>query len=111
MEIKTQPNANLLDTLQAISPLDGRYWDKLKSASDYFSEFALFKYRVRIEVEYFIALCELKENGLKQLHDFDEKYFEPLRQCWKNFSLDDAKVIKDFEKTTNHDVKVKIPFI
>ena len=88
--------------LEAISPVDGRYRRATQKLADYFSEGALIKYRVLIEVEYFIALCELP---LPQLEGFDHKLFEPLRAIYKNFSLADGRRVKDIEKTTNHDVK------
>ena len=89
-------------SLEAISPVDGRYRRATQKLADYFSESALIKYRVLVEVEYFIALCELP---LPQLKRFDPKLFEPLRGIYKNFSLDDGQRVKDIEKTTNHDVK------
>ncbi len=92
----------LLNKLSAISPVDGRYRPKTKPLSPYFSEFGLIQYRVRIEVEYFIALCELP---LPQLADFPTSAFEDLRSVYQHFHLDQAQQIKDIEKTTNHDVK------
>jgi len=89
-------------SLEAISPVDGRYRRTTKKLADYFSEGALIKYRVQVEVEYFIALCELP---LPQLKDFDKKTFEALRTAYKNFSLKDAGHVKEIEKITNHDVK------
>jgi adenylosuccinate lyase len=89
-------------SIEAISPVDGRYRRATQKLADYFSEGALIKYRVLIEVEYFIALCELP---LPQLKGFDRKLFEPLRAIYKKFSLADARRVKDIEKTTNHDVK------
>jgi adenylosuccinate lyase len=89
-------------SLQAISPVDGRYRRATQKLADYFSEGALIKYRVLIEVEYFIALCELP---LPQLEGFDPKLFEPLRAIYKDFSLADGLRVKEIEKTTNHDVK------
>ncbi len=91
-----------LDVLTAISPIDGRYWGKTDVLAAYFSEFALIKYRVRIEVEYFIALCELP---LPQLKAVDNSLFEPLRDIYRNFSNVDATRIKEIESVTNHDVK------
>jgi adenylosuccinate lyase len=88
--------------LKAISPIDGRYFEKTAKLSVYFSEEALIKYRVLVEVEYFIALCELP---LPQLKDIDSDVFESLRNIYKNFSTNDAIAIKETEKTTNHDVK------
>ena len=92
----------LLNKLSAISPVDGRYRAKTKSLSPYFSEFGLIQYRVRIEVEYFIALCELP---LPQLADFPTSLFEELRSVYRHFNLDQAQAIKNIEKETNHDVK------
>ncbi len=89
-------------SLDAISPVDGRYRRATQKLADYFSENALIKYRVLVEVEYFIALCELP---LPQLKGFDHKRFETLRDIYQNFSLDDGHRVKDIEKTTNHDVK------
>jgi adenylosuccinate lyase len=91
-----------LNLLTAISPIDGRYRSKVENLQLYFSEYALIKYRVLVEVEYFIALCELP---LPQLSTFDQKLFGSLRNLVANFSLDDAQRIKDIEKVTNHDVK------
>lgn len=91
-----------LNLLTAISPIDGRYRKKVENLQLYFSEFALIKYRVLVEVEYFIALCELP---LPQLAAFDKNLFESLRFIVDNFSINDAQKIKDIEKITNHDVK------
>lgn len=91
-----------IDTLLAISPIDGRYRKKTLELADYFSEYALIKYRVLVEIEYFIALVELP---LPQLKNIDKKNFRQLRKIYRNFSLDDAKSIKNIEKKTNHDVK------
>ena len=91
-----------LDLLTAISPIDGRYRGKTERFADYFSEYALIRYRVRVEIEYFITLCELP---LPQLKGFDHSLFETLRNIYKNFTQDDAQRIKDIEKITNHDVK------
>ena len=91
-----------LDILTAISPIDGRYRSKAGALADYFSEFALIKYRVRVEVEYFIALCELP---LPQLEGVDKGIFETLRNIYRNFSEADARRIKEIEGVTNHDVK------
>ncbi|MEK9614327.1 MAG: adenylosuccinate lyase [Flavobacteriaceae bacterium] len=98
----------LLTALNAISPIDGRYRSKTKSLSAYFSEEALIKYRVQIEIEYFISLCELP---LPQLTDFNPSLFEELRSIYQHFSSDDAKEIKEIESTTNHDVKAVEYFI
>ena len=92
----------VLDQLTAISPIDGRYRGKTEPLASFFSEFALIKYRVRVEVEYFIALCELP---LPQLKTINPDIFETLRNIYKNFSESDAQRIKDIEKVTNHDVK------
>jgi len=91
-----------LSTLSAISPIDGRYRRAVDSLGDYFSEGALIKYRTRVEVEYFISLCELP---LPQLKEFDASKIESLRSICEDFSSDDAKKVKDIEKITNHDVK------
>ena len=97
-----------LSPLNAISPIDGRYRNKAESLSPYFSEEALIKYRVQVEIEYFIALCELP---LPQLSDFDQAKFGDLQQIYKGFSAKDAQEIKEIEKTTNHDVKAVEYFI
>ncbi len=97
-----------LHKLNAISPIDGRYRDKTGALALYFSEEALIKYRVRVEIEYFIALCEIP---LEQLRSFDASKFDALRNIYKNFSSDDAQAIKDIEKITNHDVKAVEYFI
>ena len=91
-----------LDALTAISPIDGRYRGKTESLAEYFSEFALIKYRVQVEVEYFITLCELP---LPQLQGVDSAYFESLRNIYRHFSEADAARIKEIEGVTNHDVK------
>lgn len=91
-----------LNTLTAISPVDGRYRKSTEPLAPYFSEFGLIHYRVKVEVEYFIALCELP---LPQLKDVDKKLFSSLRNIYQNFTEADALTIKDIEKTTNHDVK------
>lgn len=91
-----------LNLLTAVSPIDGRYYTKVESLSNYFSEWALIKYRVRVEVEYFIALCELP---LPQLTGVDKALFESLRDIYRNFSVEDAQRVKDIESVTNHDVK------
>ncbi|MDA9843696.1 adenylosuccinate lyase [Flavobacteriaceae bacterium] len=98
----------LLTALNAISPIDGRYRSKTKSLAPYFSEEALIQYRVQIEIEYFIALCELP---LPQLADFNPSLFEELRSIYLHFSSDDALEIKSIENTTNHDVKAVEYFI
>ena len=91
-----------LTSLSAISPVDGRYRKPVEKLAEYFSEGALIRYRVRVEIEYFIALCNLP---LPQLTDIDKGMFENLRRLYKNFSQKDAQKIKDIEKVTNHDVK------
>ncbi len=88
--------------LTAVSPIDGRYHGKTQSLSNYFSEFALIKYRVRVEVEYFIALCELP---LPQLASIDPAVFPQLRAIYQNFTEAEAQRVKDIEQVTNHDVK------
>ena len=97
-----------LSELNAISPIDGRYRSKTVSLSPFFSEEALIKYRVLIEVEYFIALCEA---DLPQLSDVSKSVFDALRKIYTNFSTEDALWIKETEKTTNHDVKAVEYFI
>lgn len=97
-----------LSILTAISPIDGRYRNKVEALAPYYSEFALIKYRVRVEIEYFIALCELP---VPQLAGVDKNLFESLRDIYRNFSLADAYVVKDTEKVTNHDVKAVEYFI
>ena len=97
-----------LDVLTAVSPVDGRYRNKTDKLADYFSEYALIRYRVRVEIEYFITLCELP---LPQLQDFDHKLFEPLRDIYRKFTVQDAARVKEIEQTTNHDVKAVEYFI
>ena len=97
-----------LDLLTAISPIDGRYRSKTEALAAYFSEYALIRYRVRVEIEYFITLCELP---LPQLATFDKNLFETLRDIYRNFSEEDAQRVKDIEKVTNHDVKAVEYFI
>ena len=91
-----------LSPLTAVSPIDGRYHSKTESLAPYFSEYALIRYRVNVEVEYFIALCEIP---LPQLEGVDPEMKEKLRDIYRNFSVDDAQRIKDIESVTNHDVK------
>ncbi len=91
-----------LSSLTAISPIDGRYRSKCEALDEYFSEFALIRYRVRVEVEYFIALCELP---LPQLAGVPASAFEKLRDIYRDFSVEDAARIKEIESVTNHDVK------
>jgi len=97
-----------LNPLTAISPIDGRYYPKVKELTNYFSEEALIRYRVKVEIEYFIALCEIP---LEQLNDFDASYFKKLRAIYLNFTTKDAIKIKEIEKITNHDVKAVEYFI
>lgn len=97
-----------LTPLTAISPIDGRYRNKTEKLADYFSEYALVKYRVRVEVEYFIALCELP---LPQLKNIDKEVFPKLQSIVDNFSEEDASRVKETEKVTNHDVKAVEYFI
>ena len=97
-----------LEYLTAISPIDGRYRNKVEVLADYFSEYALIKYRVRVEIEYFISLCEYP---LPQLAAFDHKQFDLLRDIYRKFDLADAQRVKDIEKITNHDVKAVEYFI
>ena len=97
-----------LDVLTAISPIDGRYRNKTDKLAGYFSEYALIRYRVRVEIEYFITLCELP---LPQLEAFDHQLFEPLRDIYRHFTESDAARVKDIEKITNHDVKAVEYFI
>jgi adenylosuccinate lyase len=97
-----------LDVLTAISPIDGRYRNKTEELAGYFSEYALIRYRVRVEIEYFIALCELP---LPQLENFDHSLFESLRNIYLSFSEQDAARVKEIESVTNHDVKAVEYFI
>ena len=97
-----------LDILTAISPIDGRYRGKTEPLADYFSEYALMKYRVLVEIEYFITLCEIP---LPQLSGVDAAIFPQLRAIYKEFTTDDARRIKEIEKVTNHDVKAVEYFI
>ncbi|HCW08943.1 MAG TPA: adenylosuccinate lyase [Cytophagales bacterium] len=97
-----------LNPLTAVSPIDGRYFETVKPLANYFSEFALMRYRILVEVEYFIALCEFP---LEQLKSFPKEKFESLRKIYSNFSEADALQIKEIEKTTNHDVKAVEYFI
>ena len=97
-----------LDLLTAISPVDGRYRGKTAPLADYFSEYALIRYRVRVEIEYFITLCELP---LPQLASFDHALFDRLRDIYRSFNEESAQHVKDIEKVTNHDVKAVEYFI
>jgi adenylosuccinate lyase len=97
-----------LTELNAISPIDGRYRNKIANLANYFSEEALIKYRVKVEIEYFIALCEIP---LPQLADFNKELYADLRKIYEEFSSENAKKIKDIEAVTNHDVKAVEYFI
>ena len=97
-----------LTSLNAISPIDGRYRNKIEPLAAFFSEEALIKYRVKVEIEYFISLCEIP---LQQLIEFNPSSFEDLRKIYNNFSANDAQRIKDIENVTNHDVKAVEYFI
>lgn len=97
-----------LNALTAVTPIDGRYHGKTESLANYFSEYALIKYRVRVEIEYFIMLCELP---LPQLEKIDHAVFPRLRNIYQAFSEQDAQSVKDIEKVTNHDVKAVEYFI
>ncbi len=97
-----------LNRLTAISPVDGRYRGKVEELGGYFSEYALIRYRVEVEVEYFIALCELP---LPQLAGFDRGRYEALRDIYRTFGVADAERVKTIEQTTNHDVKAVEYFI
>ena len=97
-----------LNRLTAISPVDGRYRGKVEQLGEYFSEYALIRYRVQVEIEYFIALCE---EPLPQLAAFDKKRYGALRGIYKDFSIADAQRVKEIEQTTNHDVKAVEYFI
>lgn len=97
-----------LDTLTAVSPIDGRYRNKTERLADYFSEYALIRYRIRVEIEYFITLCELP---LSQLASFNHDLFEQLRDIYRKFDESGAARVKEIEKTTNHDVKAVEYFI
>ncbi len=95
-------------SLLAVSPVDGRYSRQTEQLRNYFSEYALIRYRVRVEIEYFIALCEIP---LPQLADFDSSMFGKLRDIYRNMTPDDAAKVKEIEKVTNHDVKAVEYFI
>ena len=97
-----------LSPINAISPLDGRYARHTASLSPYFSEFGLIKYRVRVEIEYFIALCELP---LPALASVDKDKFSSLMEIYNDFNVENAEAIKEIESTTNHDVKAVEYFI
>ncbi|HET7818118.1 MAG TPA: lyase family protein, partial [Bacteroidia bacterium] len=100
--------SELISPLFSVSPIDGRYRSQVKELSDYFSEYALIKYRVYVEVEYFIALCEYP---LPQLKSVNKGIYPKLRSVYKNFSETDALQIKKTESITNHDVKAVEYFI
>ena len=97
-----------LSSLTAISPIDGRYRGKVEILENYYSEYALIRYRVKVEIEYFIALCKLP---LPQLAGVDHALFGELRDIYAKFSVDDAQRVKDIESVTNHDVKAVEYFI
>ena len=97
-----------LTALTAVSPIDGRYHGKTETLGEYFSEYALIRYRIRVEIEYFIALCELP---LPQLQEVDHSIFDTLRDIYRNFTVEDAQRVKDIEAVTNHDVKAVEYFI
>ncbi len=97
-----------ISSLKAISPIDGRYRGKTEALSEYFSEYALIRYRVRVEIEYFISLCQLP---LPQLATFPQGLFEQLRDIYRNMTEEQAQRVKEIEKTTNHDVKAVEYFI
>ena len=97
-----------LNILTAISPIDGRYRGKAEPLAEYFSEYALIKYRVFVEIEYFIALCELP---IPQLSGMNKELFPRLRKIYSEFTLENATRVKDIEKVTNHDVKAVEYFI
>ena len=90
-----------LDVLTAISPIDGRYRNKTEQLAGYFSEYALIRYRVRVEIEYFITLCELP---LPQLEDFDHSLFERLRDIYRNFTEDNAARVKEIEQSSRRNL-------
>lgn len=108
MQLIKNLNAMNLTTLNAISPIDGRYRNKIEGLADFFSEEALIKYRVKIEIEYFIALCKIP---LPQLESFDSNLFGKLQDIYTDFSSEDALRIKEIESITNHDVKAVEYFI
>ena len=97
-----------LNSLDAISPIDGRYHKKTKELQDYFSESSLIKYRIKVEIEYFIALCEF---SLKELEDFPKEKFSELRKIYREYTNESANKIKEIESVTNHDVKAVEYFI
>jgi adenylosuccinate lyase len=91
-----------MQPLNAVSPIDGRYHRQTQPLTEFFSEYALIRYRVFVEIQYFIALCHLP---LPQLMDFDARKIDDLNDIAENFNIDDALIIKEIEKITNHDVK------
>ena len=97
-----------ISSLKAISPIDGRYRSKIEELSEFFSEKALIKYRLLVEIEYFISLTEIKLNNFKK---WDIKMNESIRDIYRNFNDNDAKEVKMIEKSTNHDVKAVEYFI
>src|SRR6476659_2766524 len=97
-----------LTSLNTISPVDGRYRDKCAELANYFSESALIRYRVQVEIEYFISLCKIP---LPQLKEFNKKHFKELKKIYLDFDEDDTIQVKEIEKTTNHDVKAVEYFI
>lgn len=92
----------ITNSLLAITPIDGRYAGKTEELQQFFSEYALIRYRVKVEIEYFIALCEIP---LPQLKDFDHKHFAQLRKIYENMTVEEAMKVKEIESVTNHDVK------
>ena len=97
-----------ISIVNAISPIDGRYRSKVEELAPYFSEYGLIRYRVLVEIEYFIALCKLP---LHQLKAFNPEIFPKLRNIYENFDFGDAQEVKEIEQTTNHDVKAVEYFI
>ena len=95
-------------SLNAISPIDGRYFNQTKVLNTFFSESSLIRYRLKVEIEYFISLCELP---LPQLINFNSDLFKTLRSYYQDFSVTDAQRVKDIEAITNHDVKAVEYFI
>ena len=94
-----------MNSIKAISPIDGRYRSKVEPLADYFSEYALIRYRVWVEIEYFIALAQLEQLPLRGLLVSHPQAVEQLRDIYRNFSESDALEVKEIEQTTNHDVK------
>lgn len=108
LTLRLKPISMELTALNAISPVDGRYRSKVESLAPYFSEFGLIRYRVRVEIEYFIALCRYK---IPQLSDVPRDVYPDLRKIYLDFTEADAQEVKDIEKTTNHDVKAVEYFV